>query len=467
MDYSTLVQWCNEPFGETLKVKEIERFEDQFRLSFINGNKFLQINLSGENSFCFFTETDILDFKPTLSGISNVFKNALLSKIKILGNDRIICFEFEKNSIYGEKISLKIVVELITGKQNLIFLQEHNILSAKKFYTFAENPQRQILPKIEYKTPESKNTHEFSPLPLPLHDEDYSFNSVNAYLEHFYYKKLYPKKLAVIKQKNEKIIEKQITKERNSLRKLEETLKDYDKLEFWRMSGELLKGNFAKIPIGVEEIKLVNYYDPNLPEISLKLKRDLSPRQNIEHYFKKYKKALLGKEILEKQISSKKSTIADLENKTQEISIVKRSPAKKKTEKKEYKELKIDEYIKIMIGRNNVENNKITCNIAGKTDLWFHTRAIKGSHVVIFNPFKKNISMKLMEIAASLAAYYSKAKHSEKVAVDWTQIRYVWKRKGADMGQVNYKNQKTLFVSPKSIREIKNSLMDVDNDTTV
>ena len=101
MNYSVLAQWCKQPLPQFLKFKAIEKAGDQFRIVFIKTDLFLQINLCSNDGFCFFSQDDSLQFFPTFSGVNNLFKNAVLTKMSVLGDDRVLSFCFHKNSIYG------------------------------------------------------------------------------------------------------------------------------------------------------------------------------------------------------------------------------------------------------------------------------------------------------------------------------------------------------------------------------
>ena len=110
----------------------------------------------------------------------------------------------------------------------------------------------------------------------------------------------------------------------------------------------------------------------------------------------------------------------------------------------------LDEYMStdgdlILVGKNNKQNEYLTNKLSKRDDIWFHTKDIPGSHVVIRN---SEPTEKTLEEAAMLAAYYSKAKNSSRVPVDYTQIRHVKKPKGSKPGFVTYDNQTTLFVTP-------------------
>ena len=103
----------------------------------------------------------------------------------------------------------------------------------------------------------------------------------------------------------------------------------------------------------------------------------------------------------------------------------------------------------MLVGKNNKQNDYLTCRIAKDSDLWFHTKDIHGSHVVLKLGKKKNATDSIIYKCATIAAYYSKAKFSQNVPVDYTYIKYVRKPNGAKPGMVIYTNNKTLYVNPK------------------
>ena len=102
-----------------------------------------------------------------------------------------------------------------------------------------------------------------------------------------------------------------------------------------------------------------------------------------------------------------------------------------------------------LVGRNNKENDYLTLKYAKKTDLWFHTKDIHGSHAVLI--VNHNIPPKdLLVKCAEIVAYHSKAKNSSHVPVDYCEIKYVKKPNGAKPGMVIYTNNSTLYVHPKN-----------------
>ena len=110
------------------------------------------------------------------------------------------------------------------------------------------------------------------------------------------------------------------------------------------------------------------------------------------------------------------------------------------------------EGFRILVGKNNLQNDYLTTRLASKNDLWFHTKNIHGSHVIVMCEGKE-VSDETVIFAATLAAKNSKAKNSSQVPVDYTPVKYVKKPNGAKAGMVIYTTNKTVFVDPE--REVK------------
>jgi len=121
---------------------------------------------------------------------------------------------------------------------------------------------------------------------------------------------------------------------------------------------------------------------------------------------------------------------------------------KKKNDVQGYKEYKSAEGYRIAVGKNNKQNDYLTTRLAEKNDLWFHTKNIPGSHVIIFCGGKA-VSDETVLFAAKLAAANSKAADSSNVAVDYTPVKYVKKPNGAKAGMVIYTTNKTVYVTPE------------------
>lgn len=252
-------------------------------------------------------------------------------------------------------------------------------------------------------------------------------------------------------------------KNEKKLIKLEKTLDASENAEEFRRNGELLTTFLAQVPRGAAKVTLANYYDNDAP-LDIPLRPDLSPSQNAQSYFKKYRKAKNGVHIVERQIRETKREIAYLESVEDQLNIA--SPADIQGIKEE---LTVSGYLKkqkkknrnqakskplefhatdgtlIKVGRNNLQNDQLTLKTAKKNDFWLHVKNIPGSHVIIFSD--KPSEETLLE-AAQLAAYFSKYRFSSNVPVDYVQAKFVHKPNGAKPGFVIYENQKTLYVTP-------------------
>lgn len=239
-----------------------------------------------------------------------------------------------------------------------------------------------------------------------------------------------------------------------------------------RIKGDLIQANLYRIEKGMTEIEVENFYDESLPMIKIKLNPALTPGQNAQKYYKDYRKAKNAQQYLTVEIEKAQQELlyidtvfdslsrAETERELAEIKqeLIDGGYIKRIRSKQKMKgtlpplEFTSKSGLKILVGRNNVQNDKLTLKTARNYDLWFHTKDIPGSHTVIFSQGETPDDESIL-YAAQLAAYHSRAKDSSKVPVDYTLIKYVSKVPGAKPGMVIYKNQKTLFVKPSLEQE--------------
>lgn len=234
-----------------------------------------------------------------------------------------------------------------------------------------------------------------------------------------------------------------------------------------KMYADLLNANLYNIKDSTQYVELENFYDDKLPIIKIKLDPLLTASQNAQKYYKEYRKLKTSETFLTDQIEKAQkelnyidSVIEELNRVSSEAEIteIKQELTEQgyiKESKNTAKRLKpldplqfiSSEGFKILVGRNNLQNDKLTLHKAKKDDIWFHVKDAPGSHTVILSenkiPDDKTISQ-----AAMIAAFYSKARNSSNVAVDYTKIRNVHKPNGAKPGMVIYVNYNTLFVTP-------------------
>lgn len=254
----------------------------------------------------------------------------------------------------------------------------------------------------------------------------------------------------------------------------EKTLRDAKNKEKYKIYGDLVTANLYRIADGVSSVTVSNYYEPDCPEIEIELSPMLSASKNAQRYYKLYQKLKNAEVEVEKQkiacladIEYLESTLSAVENSTSEgdLNAIRAEMAElgyikqKKTGKKEAKsQSKPMHFVSsdgfdIYVGKNNTQNDYLTLRFANSSDIWFHTKKIHGSHTVIKLGIDKDVPKSTMLEAAQLAAYYSKARESSQVPVDYTQIKNVKKPGGAKPGMVIYDNYNTVYVTPKNMEQ--------------
>ena len=234
----------------------------------------------------------------------------------------------------------------------------------------------------------------------------------------------------------------------------EKELKDSLNRDKLRKKGDLLQANMYKMVRGQSFIDVEDYYDNN-KIVRIKLSPTLNPSQNVQKYYKDYRRAKTREEMLTVQIAKAKAELqyisavqeslgrAESERELTEIrqELVDEGYLKNRNPKGRNKALKLlppKEYTSsdgftIYVGRNNKQNDKLTLKTARNYDMWLHTKDIPGSHVIIVSDNREITDTAILE-AASLAAYNSKAKESDNVPVDYTIVKNVSKPSGAKPG---------------------------------
>ncbi|MDM8223194.1 NFACT RNA binding domain-containing protein [Ligilactobacillus salivarius] len=262
------------------------------------------------------------------------------------------------------------------------------------------------------------------------------------------------------------VIRKNLQRNKKKLKKLSNELKATENADEYRIKGEVLTTYLYQIKRGMTKITLPNFYDNN-KEITISLSNQLSPSQNAQKYFKKYQKLKNAVTFVNEQIELTKKEVAYLEEIQTQIELA--TPAdlddiktelqqegyikKKQQKSKRSSRVKINkpesfvasDGTEILVGKNNLQNEKLTLHTAKKTDIWLHAKNIPGSHVIIKS---NNPSDETLFEAAMLAAYFSKFRSSANVPIDYVQVKNIRKPNGSKPGFVIYEGQKTLTVTP-------------------
>ena len=287
-------------------------------------------------------------------------------------------------------------------------------------------------------------------------------NKTSSFLDNFYTQKENISLVKNAKQNLEREVNMHINKLNKKLSLMLETLNEKSNLEKYRQFGEIINANIYRMQIGMDKLVTENFYDNN-NTIEIPLQTNLTPARNASLYFKKYNKlknsilhAEENKHIYEDEINYLTSVLFEIEYSDslfeldeihEELAnngyIKKNNKKGKKTEEPSKPlEFKYND-IKILVGKNNVQNDKLTLKLAKKNYTWLHTKNVPGSHVIIES---ENIDNSTLLYAATLAKEHSSAKNSSKVEVDYCLVKHVHKESGAKPGMVVYTNYKTIIV---------------------
>jgi predicted ribosome quality control (RQC) complex YloA/Tae2 family protein len=266
-------------------------------------------------------------------------------------------------------------------------------------------------------------------------------------------------------------LSEQADKMRGKLQKLRGELEETVNHDNYRIRGELLTAYAFQISKGQTVIELPNFYDDERP-LAIELNPAWTAIENANHYFKQGSKRKRGIPLLHAEIEQTtvdlrylEDTLMHLQDANRENLLAmqkeleqqgfvkaKKSKANPRKTPSTPSQGQPDAYLSedgftIRVGRNNLQNDRLTLKSSQDSDIWLHTKDIPGSHVVIVSE-KRDIPESTLYEAAVLAAYFSKGRDSTNVAVDYTLIKHVWKPNGARPGFVLYDHQKSLFVNP-------------------
>lgn len=317
-------------------------------------------------------------------------------------------------------------------------------------------------------------------LPLEhMKGEPRFFERLSDVLDRFYFGKAERDRVKQQANDLERFVQNELEKNEKKIKKLQATLVDANKAEEFQLFGELLTANMYALQKGMKEIEVINYYNEDGETITIPLDPLKSPSENAQKYFSKYQKAKNSIDIVKEQISLAEKELSYFDSLGQQLMAASirdiaeireelveegyiRERQKRKTKNNNHGKPQLESYIssdgtEILVGKNNKQNDYLTNKLAARDEIWLHTKDIPGSHVVIRS---KNPSEETIKEAAILAAYFSKARLSGSVPVDYTKIRNVKKPNGSKPGFVIYDNQHTLYISPdeEKVLSLKKSI---------
>jgi predicted ribosome quality control (RQC) complex YloA/Tae2 family protein len=268
------------------------------------------------------------------------------------------------------------------------------------------------------------------------------------------------------RQKTVEAVKRHIKKLKKKQSNIEKDILIAERADLYRKYAEHIKANLTTIKKGTKKLSLDDLYVEG-EKITIQLDPSLSPNENAERYFKKFRKvkdslALLKRRlvVVGKETDSAEKMKTELETDFDsagekyraEIAAILPGVATRRAEapRLPYRPFTLSTGVTIFVGKDGSDNDKTTFHHARNYELWFHASQCPGSHVVMKYPDKKFVPSK-NEIAetAAIAAYYSKARRSAAVPVSYTERKYVRKPRGAKPGLVTIEREKTIMVEPK------------------
>ena len=296
------------------------------------------------------------------------------------------------------------------------------------------------------------------------------FNDIDQMMDYYFKEFLKDKELKRSIRELNKVVNNYLNKNLKKQKKLKNQLEESKDAGKYKKMGELITANIYQINRGDEKVIAQDYYSDEQEKIEIKLDPSKSPSDNAQKYFKKYNKLKKSVKHLKREIAKLRHEekylkqvsmnieqaesldgLEEIEAELKEENYIKKQKQNNKRNKNKKlpprKFISSDGY-QILVGRNNKQNDRLTKKIANDGDIWLHTKVIAGSHVIIKRDTEAEVPEETLEQAAAIAAYFSKARESTNVPIDYTPVENVNKPKGAKPGLVYYDKYQTIYIDP-------------------
>ena len=323
--------------------------------------------------------------------------------------------------------------------------------AVKRVKNYYNNPEYTIIYNRQ------NNPSEFSFMPLTQYDglNSKCFDSLNELLDEYYSEKDKAERLRQKGKDLHKLIQNLVDRTvRKQAARRDELAQSTDN-ERYRIYGELLTANLYQLEKGMKKVEVLNYYTGEM--VTIPLDARLSGNQNAQKYYKEYKRKQTAVKMLTQLISQGEIELEYLQSVAYSVNNAKNeselmairselhSSGYLKYYKSKDKKQKPQDFIRytssdgflILVGRNNLQNDKLTMKTARGKDMWFHTKNAPGSHVVVMSE-GRDIPLPTQNEAAMLAVYHSSQKGSPKVEVDYTFVKNIRKTNDLKPGMVIY-----------------------------
>lgn len=357
-------------------------------------------------------------------------------------------------------------------------LQDNNTINRENIFNFFKNFMKNLESSFNFKIyRNNKVFKDFHCIKLSNLESIYSsisFKNPSELLDEFFTVKDKQDRLLNRSTDLQRLISTNIDRCNNKTKKLKNILKECEEKEKYKINGDLLTSYIYMLKKGLKEISLLNFYTDEEEYITITLDENKTPSENIQYLYKKYNKLKKSEESALEQLKKNEEElqylnsvmtnilncesyieIDDIKKELIETGYLKFKNTNKNNKKdKSSKPIHLlsSDGIDIYIGKNNIQNDYLTLKFANKNHMWLHTKNIPGSHVILCSDNPSDVAL---EEAGILAAYYSKAKNSTKVPVDYTKVKNLKKPNGSKPGMVIYHTNHTLYTEPSLYNNLK------------
>lgn len=355
----------------------------------------------------------------------------------------------------------KAYMDTLKGVSPIVCRELENGLSVDEFKHQAENPVPTVVIADTPKDFSFIDIKQYDHLAVIRH-----YDTFSQLLDFFYYERV---RLMRIKARSADLFKKVTTLQERAVRKAlnrAQELEDCKDKETYRLFGDLINANQYRLEKGAPFYDLENYYDDN-KIIRIPADVTLTPAQNAQKYYKEYRKKQVAETKLSQFIDDANaeaqyfetvldalsraetdSEITEIKSELSQQGYIKKSSDKRKNQKAlKPMMFKTRDGFSVLVGRNNIMNDRLTFKTARNYDTWFHVQDSAGSHVIC-ETSGREITDEAIHDCAVIAAYFSKARESSNVAVDYTLVKNIKKPNGAKPGYVIYDPYKTEFATP-------------------
>lgn len=412
------------------------------------------------------------------TGFCNVVRQHLTGRpvqgFRQVENDRVVILDSMERDALKRSHDVRLIAELIDVGSNLILVDEDDQVLGCLFTEDSE--RRKLYPGAQYdplppppSRPEKASRNRFT----NIESTDDDPLALSRAIQRAYVEREAEESIEELRERTREALEDHLGYLGDRLHSVRESLEEARGADELRKKGELLKIALPQMKKAGESVTVKDFFQEGQPEVEIELDPTLTPQENIQAYFKRYKKLKRAADTLEKRLENTEKLIdlfedlrdrLDESSTTEEIESLKDRARKagltfpedrpEPSEKKERpggpRRFISRDGFEILVARNSSQNDELTFTIANGRDMWLHLRGHPGPHVIIRRPNEEQVPQGTLLDAAHLAIHYSKLRHTNFAEVACTQRKYVQKLAGAPDGRVSYSNARTLQVRLKN-----------------